>query len=258
MTRWLFICAHIMLGTIFLPLALIIALTQSPRAKSVLRPAVLFGITPIITNKYWAQALRKQGYKSISFVYGIYPINSPDDFDYTPEKLFPRLPRVKGIALCLPYLCFLWGLNAQVLNLFEIPKAGLAGKFDLVWCWGVIHHAADPEKAFKAVAGAAKPGGVVHCYVYSWPRSRRVRAMRAFLKPFRFSMRRQIITLWVKLGLYHGTVHEAFDALSPQINQEIPESEVQRWCRELRMRYERRYPRWAEASPDLFFNAWTP
>jgi hypothetical protein len=58
------------------------------------------------------------------------------------------------------------------------------------------------------------------------------------------------------MGLYHGTVHEAFDALSPAINKEIPESEVQGWCRNLGLRYERRNPLWAKGSKDIFFNAW--
>jgi len=148
-----------------------------------------------------------------------------------------------------------WGLNAKVMNLFEISNAGLAGQFDLVWCWGVIHHTADPERAFRSVVDAARRGGLIHCYVYSRPRSRRVRVMREVLKPFGFSTRRRIISMWIKLGLYHGSVHEGFDALSPSINKEIGEHEIKRWCEDLGLDYERRYPRWASKSEDIFFNA---
>jgi glycosyltransferase involved in cell wall biosynthesis len=104
---------------------------------------VLFGITPIITNKYWARALRSHGYRSISFVYGTYLINSRDDFDYVPERLFPSLSRMNRVALCLPYLCFLWALlNFEVFFLdfdggflrstpfrfLEFPIFALAGR----------------------------------------------------------------------------------------------------------------------------------
>jgi len=148
-----------------------------------------------------------------------------------------------------------YGLQAHVLNLFDMPNA-MEKKFDLVWCWGVIHHTANPCRAFSILAQATKPGGLVHCYVYSNPRSLGVKAMRSLLKPFNFTVRRRLISVYVKMGLYHGTVHEAFDALSPAINKEIPESEIQGWCRNLGLRYERRNPLWAKGSKDIFFNAW--
>ena len=80
--------------------------------------------------------------------------------------------------------------------------------------------------------------------------------MRTFLHPFSFPIRRRIITSWVRLGLYHGTVHEGFDALSPNINKEVSETTVKQWCDKLGLRYERRQPSWARGSRDLFFNAW--
>jgi hypothetical protein len=91
--------------------------------------------------------------------------------------------------------------------------------------------------------------------VYSRRRSRRVRVMRNILKPFGFPTRKRIIGMWIKLGLYHGSVHEGFDALSPSINREIEEHEIKRWCEDLGLDYERRYPRWASKSEDIFFNA---
>ena len=60
---------------------------------------------------------------------------------------------------------------------------------------------------------------------------------------------------WIKLGLYHGSVHEGFEALSPSINREIGERETKRWCEDSGLDYERRYPRWASKSEDIFFNA---
>lgn len=136
--------SHVFLGTIFLPLFLIVALVERLRVRHELRPYVVFGITPIITNKYWSRALRSQGYQSFSFVYGTYSINSCDDFDYVPERLFPSLSRMgRVVALCVPYLCFLWALvNFEVFFLdfdggflrstpfrfLEFPILALAGR----------------------------------------------------------------------------------------------------------------------------------
>jgi hypothetical protein len=120
--RWLVIGLHASLGILFLLPALIIGL--GARARYAARPAVLVGVTPIITKKYWAKALRKAGYQSVSFVYGVYSVNSPIDFDYMPERLFPKLSRIKRAHLVLPYLCFLWAL----IN-FEVFIMDFDGRF---------------------------------------------------------------------------------------------------------------------------------
>lgn len=149
------------------------------------------------------------------------------------------------------------GLNAGVLNLFDIPNSRyeLEGKFDIVWCWGVIHHTPNPELAFQIVASCAKTGGLIHCYVYSHPRGLKMKLMRLLLKPFNFATRLEIIKVWLSMGLIRGTVHGWFDALSPSINREISETTVRDWCGTLKLEFERKYPQWADGRYDLFFNA---
>ena len=41
------------------------------------------------------------------------------------------------------------------------------GKFDVVYCIGVIHHLKDPELGFDAVLRHTRPGGRFHCWVYA-------------------------------------------------------------------------------------------
>jgi len=111
-------CAHFLLGPPFMFVGLVLALIERQCTDSSRLPAVLLGITPIIDKKYLAQALRKQGYLSISFAYHVYSIHSVRDFDYTPERIFPRLARMNLIRALVPYFFFLWGLaNFQVFIL---------------------------------------------------------------------------------------------------------------------------------------------
>jgi SAM-dependent methyltransferase len=44
---------------------------------------------------------------------------------------------------------------------------GLARRFDLIVCTGVLHHLADPEAGLRALRSALKPGGVIYLMVYA-------------------------------------------------------------------------------------------
>ncbi|MDQ3919114.1 MAG: hypothetical protein M3348_11615, partial [Acidobacteriota bacterium] len=74
---------------------------------------------------------------------GLYHINRGEDFDHTPETIFPAASRVKYFFLVQPYLCFLWALrNFDVfvldfdggilrgtpLQFLEFPLLALAGR----------------------------------------------------------------------------------------------------------------------------------
>ena len=108
---FLIACIRLLLVAIVLPFAFLMACLWRRGASRSKHPAVLFGISPLINNKYWSQSLKELGYTSASFVYGLYHINKKEDFDYTPEKIFPRASRNKFFPLVQPYLCFFWGLK---------------------------------------------------------------------------------------------------------------------------------------------------
>ncbi|HEX6511969.1 MAG TPA: glycosyltransferase [Chloroflexota bacterium] len=136
-TRWL---TFLVLAAPFgLMLALAIAwsrLRRAWRGALRLRPAILWGPTPIINIKYNSEAMRRRGYSSKTLAYGYFSsINHPGDFD---EVLITPLQR-----LVLPYVVFIWALLTRdvfhfffdggylgytPLRYFEYPLLKLAGK----------------------------------------------------------------------------------------------------------------------------------
>jgi len=68
------------------------------------RKYFVWGSASLISNKYWAQALREQGLSSITLMQSHFKINKKDDFDFYVDdfapKLLPRLVRM-GLGTCL-------------------------------------------------------------------------------------------------------------------------------------------------------------
>jgi SAM-dependent methyltransferase len=48
----------------------------------------------------------------------------------------------------------------------SLEDAWLPPMFDLIWCWGVLHHTPHPDKALANFRRWLKPGGVVRAMVY--------------------------------------------------------------------------------------------
>jgi ubiquinone/menaquinone biosynthesis C-methylase UbiE len=144
--------------------------------------------------------------------------------------------------------------QAEVImsDLFELNKVLRNRKFDIVWCWGVIHHTANPRMAFEILTTLMHQDSLIHLYVYSFKRGRKVKKIRKLLKIFSLKNRERIIRLLIKTGILHGSVHELYDALSTQINHEIDESTLKKWFEDYRLLYQRYTPQWARESRDLF------
>jgi SAM-dependent methyltransferase len=99
--------------------------------------------------------------------------------------------RVVGADLCMNSLRLARGfrdrfgiINAEFvqMNLFRPPFAD--GSFDLVVSNGVLHHTANPEAGFRALAAKVKPGGHIIIGLYNWlarlPTLWRRRAIESF------------------------------------------------------------------------------
>ena len=112
--------------------------------------------------------------------------------------------------------------EAEVIqsDLFELQKAVSNRKFDIIWCWGVIHHTSDPQRAFEALTTLMHQNSIIHLYVYSYRRGRTEKVLRKLLKFFSLKNRELIIRFLIKTGILHGSVHELYDTLSRQINKE--------------------------------------
>jgi 2-polyprenyl-3-methyl-5-hydroxy-6-metoxy-1,4-benzoquinol methylase len=144
--------------------------------------------------------------------------------------------------------------QAEVLmsDLFKLADTLNNRKFDIVWCWGVIHHTSNPHMAFETLTHLMHQNSIIHLYVYSFNRGKKVKTLRKVLRNFSLKNRERIIELLIRTGILHGSVHELYDTLSTQINHEINESSLKQWFEDKNLLYNRYTPEWAKESRDLF------
>lgn len=56
-------------------------------------------------------------------------------------------------------------INESIEDLL-IKNKKLRESFDLVYCFGVLHHTSSISKGFSEICKFAKPGGIIFCYLY--------------------------------------------------------------------------------------------
>jgi 2-polyprenyl-3-methyl-5-hydroxy-6-metoxy-1,4-benzoquinol methylase len=142
--------------------------------------------------------------------------------------------------------------EVMISNLFDLPKKIEGRTFDIVWCWGVIHHTDNPKRAFETLLKLMHPQSILHLYIYSFDRGTKVKTLRKILGFFSLTNRERLIKMLIRIGILHGSVHELFDTLSTQINFEISEDEIKKWFSEHNLIYHRYTPQWAKTSRDIF------
>lgn len=95
-------------------LTVVVALFVPPR-----RLTLVWGPVPIISNKYWALAMRAAGRPSVTLMEDVYAINDRSDFDHYFDELVPRWVPSPGLrrVLAAP-AALLWTVrNAQVVHM---------------------------------------------------------------------------------------------------------------------------------------------
>lgn len=140
-------------------------------------------------------------------------------------------------------------LQADVTNLPFPP-----GTFDVILAWGVLHHTASTERAFKAVARHLKPGGTMGIFVYGKNKGVRRRMINLYRHVTRHMPKRFLYGLCLLAGPLHyvykvpllghvlrellpisrqdtarARIIETFDTYSPYYAWEHTFPEVQRW-----------------------------
>jgi glycosyltransferase involved in cell wall biosynthesis len=91
------------------------------------RPRLVYGPAPIISWKYMAAAMRRRGYRTLTFVHGVPEINARADYDASLDDLFggsQSLPAATARALVGPYVAF-----ARVLRRGDVFHSFFDGGF---------------------------------------------------------------------------------------------------------------------------------
>ncbi len=106
--------ANLGLAGLMAPVLLLAALLHRVLLRRNLRPALLCGVTPIITIREIATAARANGLLATTAVRGLYPIHRREDFDLLLDELAPKwfakVPRpVREILV--DYRSFLWAVR---------------------------------------------------------------------------------------------------------------------------------------------------
>jgi SAM-dependent methyltransferase len=153
-------------------------------------------------------------------------------------------------------------------DVYDLPFR--PGSFDRVFCYGVLQHTPDPERAFRALVEQVRPGGRIAVdlytqpeYVDRWSSKRAWRPLtrrlprswlRAFIEwymPFWLPVDNRLRTVprvgrfltaivpcWNPRGLYDLTYEEelawtildTFDALASRYDQPQSRDDLLRWC----------------------------
>ncbi|MEQ8532337.1 MAG: glycosyltransferase [Imperialibacter sp.] len=161
----------------------IVYLSRKRRYK-INSPRLLFGPDPILSNKYWCQALTAYGYKANTLMIEYYAsINNKEDYDYYVDELF-RNSRL--LCLLLRYLnltmpaAFLWAIYNY--DIFHIPCHGflLRGSFLKRYEHQIL--------SFAKVKVIAKPYG---SDFYRYSRVKDPLLLHALLKSYPHAARRE-------------------------------------------------------------------
>jgi glycosyltransferase involved in cell wall biosynthesis len=98
------------------PVLLALALRERLRPRGSGKPRLVWGPMPIISIKYWSQAMRSLGYESVTCVEDVYSIYSRADFD---RHRLDFGPRGLWFEPWRDYVVFAWALRrADVFMLF--------------------------------------------------------------------------------------------------------------------------------------------
>jgi SAM-dependent methyltransferase len=125
-------------------------------------------------------------------------------------------------------------LATERVDLLSPPDSLARRRFDLVFSFGVLHHTGDTREALGRVAAMTKDDGLLFVYLYgagSLTRLQRAALVlaRAGLAPLGFRAKRALLAR----VLPGRDTHQAFDLLSPLVNDRRRPDEVEGWLRAL-------------------------
>jgi SAM-dependent methyltransferase len=125
-------------------------------------------------------------------------------------------------------------LTTARVDLLDVAPPLSEQRFDLVFSFGVLHHTGDTRRALANLAALVQPDGLLFVYLYGaaslGPARRALLGLaRSALAPLPFGAKRAVLA-----RLLPGrSTHQAFDLLSPLVNERHRHETVEIWLREL-------------------------
>jgi SAM-dependent methyltransferase len=127
-----------------------------------------------------------------------------------------------------------FGDRVEVHQRNILEDLGFDRDFDLVWCFGVLHHTGDTYRGFRNVQQHVKPGGYLFMLLYTEPRPDRPDDYAYYHEMFDTRSRlrnlpfeKKVERLEQKYG--KALLHGYFDAISPDINDLYRWDEIVSW-----------------------------
>jgi Glycosyl transferases group 1 len=168
-------------------LALVERVRTWVRRRRGIRPRLIWGPVPVISLKYWSEAMRRAGYTSLTCVNGTYAINEREDFDVYRDQfgggsvLATLFRDYRFFAWTLRrgdvFMRFFdgWFLGWTPLQRLEGPLTRLAGKRVVVSPYGsdiavAGHLGALEEPLFADYPGLREEAGRIERWVRYWLR----------------------------------------------------------------------------------------
>ena len=117
-------------------------------------------------------------------------------------------------------------------NILEQPD--FPDDFDLVWCYGVLHHTGNTYKGFQNLVKCVKPGGYLFLMLYAEPEQDNIDQYLYYHEMFDMRCKTRNLPFKEKVKMLEEKygkkyVHGYFDAISPEINDLYRWDEIVSW-----------------------------
>lgn len=121
-------------------------------------------------------------------------------------------------------------LKTERIDLLDDKACAIwKNKFDIVWCYGVVHHTGNTYQAMANVLNMVKPDGILFMMIYGFPMTRfdyeeisKYENLRKTTRNMSFDEREKYLESLFPENIVHGY----FDAVSPCINDLLTEGEI--------------------------------
>ncbi|MDD5680369.1 MAG: class I SAM-dependent methyltransferase [Candidatus Omnitrophica bacterium] len=130
----------------------------------------------------------------------------------------------------------------RVMQADLLKPLNISETFDLVWCYGVLHHTGDTYGAFKRITPLVRKDGFIFLMIYGEPRKGVIGDYAAVNEYEYWRRKTRNMTLDERLGAVKKAMREGrfavkgdeyiegyFDAISPLINDLYRFEEIENW-----------------------------